>query len=226
MPFSRRHLPHWIPDEAAIFVTWRQAGTLPREVVTLETQDRPQKTMVCPTAFLQHDEQLDCCRSGVVWLRDPRIAGVVADALLYGETVRKLYQLYAWVIMPNHVHVILQPHVGMPTIMRWVKGRTSRVANRILGRAGKPFWQDESFDHWIRSSEELQGLIAYVEDNPVKAGLTEVPDQWQWSSAWKQTDDKKRSSVPQPLSDLLLSALPIRQPARGRRRAGGIELLL
>ncbi|MBZ5626589.1 MAG: transposase [Acidobacteriia bacterium] len=70
------------------------------------------------------------------------------DALLYGETVRKFYRLSAWVIMPNHVHVILQPHVALPTIMRWLKGRTSRVANQILGRTGMSFWQDESFDHW------------------------------------------------------------------------------
>src|SRR5471030_1612743 len=63
------------------------------------------------------------------------------------------------------------------------QGRTSRVANRILGRAGTPFWQDESFDHWVRSAEELQDLIAYVENNPVKAGLVETAEEWEWSSA-------------------------------------------
>jgi len=63
------------------------------------------------------------------------------------------------------------------------QGRTSRVANRILGRAGTPFWQDESFDHWVRSAEELQDLIAYVENNPVKAGLVETAEEWKWSSA-------------------------------------------
>jgi len=57
--------------------------------------------------------------------------------------------------------------------MRWLKGRTSRMANQILGRTGKPFRQDESFDHWVRSGEQLQELIAYVEGNPVKASLVE-----------------------------------------------------
>jgi len=134
--------------------------------------------------------------SGPVWLQDPRIARVVADALLYGETVRRFYQLHAWVVMPNHVHTIFQPHVAMPTIMRWLKGRTGRVANQILGRTGTPFWQDESFDHWIRSAEELRNLIECVEDNPVKAGLVGTKERWRWSSAGGETDDKNRSSVP------------------------------
>jgi len=67
--------------------------------------------------------------------------------------------------------------------MRWLKGRTSRVANRILGRTGASFWQEESFDHWIRNSEEFSYLVQYVENNPLKAGLVEAKEQWRWSSA-------------------------------------------
>ena len=118
------------------------------------------------------------------------------NALLYGESVRRLYDLHAWVVMPNHVHAIFQPHSEMPAIMRWLKGRTGRVANQILGRTGITFWQDESFDHWVRSAEELEYLVGYVEDNPVKGGLVNVKDQWRWSSAGRLTDDKRRSSVP------------------------------
>jgi REP element-mobilizing transposase RayT len=143
-----------------------------------------------------HDEQLDHAVSGPTWLQDSRVARVVVDALRYGETVRGFYQLHAWVVMPNHVHAIFQPHAAMPTIMRWLKGRTSRVINRILGRTGMPLWQDESFDHWMRSAEELSDLIEYVENNPVKAGLAEAKERWRWSSAGGETDDKHRSSVP------------------------------
>jgi len=100
--------------------------------------------------------------------------------------------------MPNHVHAVFQPHTALPTIMQWLKGRTSRVANQILGRTGTPFRQDESFDHWIRSGEELQYLIEYVEHNPLKAGLVEAGEQWRWPSAGGETDDKNRSSVPLP----------------------------
>ncbi len=108
---------------------------------------------------------------------------MLVNALQHGATVRQFYDLHAWVIMPNHVHVILRPRVELPDLTRWLKGRTSRIANRILGRTGSPFWQDESFDHWIRSVEELHQLIQYVEGNPVKAGLVQTPDQWPWSSA-------------------------------------------
>src|SRR5208337_3935634 len=111
----------------------------------------------------RNDEQLDRAEPGPVWLQDARIAGMVADALIYGEKIRQFYQLHAWVIMPSHVHAIIKPKVEMASIMRCLKGRTGRVANRILGRTGLPFWQDESFDHWIRTTEELDGLIAYVE---------------------------------------------------------------
>ena len=64
-----------------------------------------------------------------------------------------------------------------------LKGRTGRTANRTLGRTGMPFWQDESYDHWIRNSEELKDSIDYVENNPVKAGLVECKQCWPWSSA-------------------------------------------
>ena len=199
MPFTRRHLPHWIPEETAIFVTWRVAGSLPprTEVIGCDrglTDDKKRSSV--PPALLRHDERLHCERSGPVWLQDSRVACVVANALLYGETVRRYYELHAWVVMPNHIHALLQPHSEMPFVMRWLKGRTSRLANRILGRTGKPFWQDESFDHWVRSMEELQDLIEYVEYNPVKAGMVEAKQQWRWSSATWKTDDKMRSSVP------------------------------
>ena len=183
MAFTRRHLPHWIPGDTAVFVTWRLAGSVP------------------PCAG--HDERSDRTRSGPVWLQDPRVASVVGSALIYGETVRRFYQLHAWVVMPNHVHAIFRPSVAMPTIMRWLKGRTGRVANQILDRTGTPFWQDESFDHWVRSAEELGDLIEYVENNPVKAGLVEAKEQWPWSSASRLADRRQKTIVcPTSPSDL------------------------
>ena len=200
MAFTRRHLPHWIPEETAVFVTWRLAGSLPPQAGMLAAEQSGRNP------FLQQDQRLDRALSGPAWLQDPRVAGVVVNALLYGETVRGFYQLHAWVVMPNHVHAIFRPQTAMPTIMRWLKGRTSRVANQILGRTGTAFWQDarngsaprKSFDHWIRSADELQYLIEYVENNPLQAGLVEAKEQWRWSSAGRVTDDKRRSSVPLP----------------------------
>src|SRR5215472_13097832 len=113
--FYRRHLPHWYPEDAAIFVTWRLAGSKPPSV--------------CPEAsFPERDEQLDHCEEGPLWLHDHRVARVVADAIQYGESALDYYHLRAWVIMPNHVHVIFEPRTQMCTIMRWLKGRTARKA--------------------------------------------------------------------------------------------------
>ena len=192
MTFTRRHLPHWIPEGADIFVTWRVAGSFPphAEIPSAEQCGWTPSLLPGSTAHPRRAERLDRVRCGPVWLQDSRIAGVVANALLHGEAVRRLYQLHAWVIMPNHIHVIFQPRVALPTILRWLKGRTSRVANRLLGRTGTPFWQDESFDHWVRSTQELQDLIEYVENNPVKAGLVKAKEQWLWSSAgWVAGDE-------------------------------------
>ena len=119
---------------------------------------------------------------------------MLVNALHYGAVTRQFYHLYAWAIMPNHVHVILQPRIELPSVMRWLKGRTGRKANRILGRTGAPFWQDESFDHWIRSDQELCELIEYVEQNPVKAGLVLAAEQWPWSSARYQISEGDRGA--------------------------------
>ena len=176
--FYRRRLPHWIPEHAIVFLTWRLAGSTPPidpAILTLENTGL--------NAVRAYDKRLDRSASGPFWLRDTGIASMLMEALQYGEAVRHFYQLYAWAIMPNHVHVILEPRVPFPAITRWLKGRTGRRANQILGRTGTPFWQDESFDRWIRSREELRELIRYVEDNPVTAGLVSSVEQWPWSSA-------------------------------------------
>jgi putative transposase len=71
----------------------------------------------------------------------------------------------------------------LATITRSIKGRPAREANAVLARTGRPFWQDESFDHWIRHCQEFAKVRAYIERNPVKAGLVEWPEQWPYSSA-------------------------------------------
>ena len=181
--FTRRRLPHWHPgisEGTYLFVTWRLAGSLPRGRFTRGLAGGS----ACPTAgqaFVARDREMDRAAFGPVWLKDARIARVVADTLLYGESGRCFYQLRAWVIMPNHVHVLLLPKTDV--ITRWVKGSTARQANLILGRTGAAFWQDESFDRRVRNDWELDRIIRYVEYNPVCAGLVGSPGDWTWFSA-------------------------------------------
>ena len=159
------------------FVTWRLSGSLPRNRF-LATP-----TLPAGRAFAAADREMDQALFGPVWLGDPRIARLVVEALLYGEAGRGFYELRAWVIMPNHVHVVLRPTTSLARILRWLKGSTARQANLILGRTGEAFWQDESFDHRVRDEMELERIVRYVEYNPVNAGLVAEPYEWAWSSA-------------------------------------------
>jgi type I restriction enzyme R subunit/putative DNA methylase len=92
--------------------------------------------------------------------------------------------LIAWVIMANHVHVLITPNQSLAWITKTLKGFSARRANEILGRPGQPFWQDESYDHWARNRLESERIQRYIEGNPVAAGLVARPELWRWSSAW------------------------------------------
>jgi putative DNA methylase len=86
--------------------------------------------------------------------------------------------------MPNHVHVLWTPQVSLSELARHVKGPTALRANRVLGRTGKPFWQEEYFDRSVRSEAEFSRIHRYIESNPVKAALVSDPEEFEWSSAF------------------------------------------
>jgi REP element-mobilizing transposase RayT len=174
--YYRRYLPHWQPENADFFVRWRLAGSIPKPVPGIAN------------AFERYDAALDRA-TGPCWLSDPRVAAAVRDTLLYGATERQLYDLDAWVVMPNHVHVLFAPKKPLAPIMHWLKRSTATRANRILGRSGA-FWQAESYDHWIRTDQEWKSIVGYIEKNPVTAGLAASDDEWPWSSAWRSADNK------------------------------------
>ena len=85
--------------------------------------------------------------------------------------------------MSNHVHVLLRPLIAPSRLLQSLKGFTAREANRLLGRTGEPFWQAESYDHWVRDEEQYKRITKYIENNPVNAGLVERPEDYPWSSA-------------------------------------------
>jgi putative DNA methylase len=216
--FYRRKLPHWHPDitEATfLFVTWRLAGSVPR---TRLSQPSTVVPLSAGRAFLAMDREVDKAAFGPVWLLDARIARVVADALPYGESGRHFYHLRAWVIMPNHVHVLLRPTTSLPVITRWLKGYTARQANLILGRTGEAFWQDESFDHCVRDEVELDRIVRYVESNPVSAGFAADPRAWPWSSARLAGGSACPTIGANPcqMKKLQRPGTPVGEPASGR----------
>src|SRR6266567_565487 len=121
-------------------------------------------------AFVCIDRLLDNYRPSPTYLRTPEIAQCVVDAMKHGETS---YSLHAWVVMPNHVHLLITPHLDVPMLLQKLKGSTARQANKLLGRTGTPFWQEESYDHLVRSSQEFGRIETYIVENPVQAGLAQ-----------------------------------------------------
>lgn len=130
------------------------------------------------------DRELDSAVTGPRWLADERVAQCVADALQYGSLQLDLYELRAWVIMVNHVHILIDPKANLSRITKSIKSFSARQANAILGRTGQPFWQDESYDNWVRSRDELEKIVRYIEENPVRANLVKSVEDWRWSSAF------------------------------------------
>lgn len=197
---SRGYLPHVKREGAAYFVTLRLADSLPAEALLKFAAKRAEQLRdlaAGPDPAVKsgaENIERDCRRKierlldrglGACWLRRPEIADLVSDALRFFDGER--YVLKAWVVMPNHVHVIFRPlanHTVSAILQSW-KRYTARTDNELLGRTGQPFWQRESFDHWIRNDEEHARCCGYTVRNPVGASLCAAPEQWRWSSAWR-----------------------------------------
>lgn len=191
----RRHLPHQIPDNTPIFLTWNLKGALPKaRLIELQEQDRLDREQAKKLAdkqdleqnlakkkFARRDNYLDTATRGPNELAIPEIANLVEQAILLGSA--KDYKLYAWCVMANHVHVLLKPHLPLAQITQHLKGGTARLINLLQQQEGRILWQDESYDHWSRDEEEFFRILDYIEKNPVKAGLCASPADWPWSSA-------------------------------------------
>ena len=193
----RGRLPHLKKEGSVYFVTFRLGDSLPAHEVARLKQERQaiiEQARAARSPLTWHEEEqllawycdkveslLDAGH-GACWLSQPDVADLVAGALNHFAGQR--YELRSWVVMPNHVHAVVWPMPGQTPseILHSWKSFTSKAANRRLHRSGE-FWQAESFDHWIRDDEEHARLVAYVENNPVKARFCKAPEDWRWSSA-------------------------------------------
>jgi len=117
-----------------------------------------------------------------MYLRQPAIAQLVVESIRKGEQLGH-YELYAFVVMANHLHILVHPLVDPSRLLKSLKGATAREANKLLRRTGEPFWQKESYDHWVRDQAEFERIRVYIEKNPVNAGLVKLRKQYPWSSA-------------------------------------------
>ncbi len=168
-----------------------------------------EKDRVWKKYFARADWWLDQ-QPAVRHLTDPALAEIVANAFRFWSGRR--YDLLAYVVMPSHIHWVFRPIVGQVVnlshtsvvnlshnsprvrfprerIMHTFKRHTARECNKRLGRHGA-FWQDESYDRCVRDDDELERIIQYIENNPVKAGLVSLPEQWPFSSAYERTESE------------------------------------
>jgi len=205
--FHRRHLPHFYPPDAIYFISSRLADSLPPSVIERARKEREllesqrlegKKVSSGLPPYIDElewwEKVIERGNKNARWLADPRVASLVAQSIHYRDG--KDYDLVAYTIMPNHMHLVfgigqydlLERPENAGTLsgkqlsrtMMSLKRHTALQANKILGRTG-PFWQDESYDHVVRDGEELARIIEYVLDNPVIAGLVDNRRDWQWS---------------------------------------------
>ncbi|MBI4658965.1 MAG: transposase [Verrucomicrobia bacterium] len=217
---SRGVLPHLKREGGTYFVTFRQAGTLPKEVLLRFKQERDAIIQQAKTANrpLTWHEQEDLFRwyssrvdkyldagHGACHLHNPDFADIVAGAIQFFEGQR--YELRAWVVMPNHAHAVVWPMPGhtLSDILHSWKSFTAHEINKRLPTKVVPFWQSESYDHLIRDDEDLHRCCHYTLMNPVNAGLCARPEDWKWSSGY----------VAKPSSAASSRTVSVREPGTG-----------
>ena len=183
---NRGYLPHLDQPQMIQSVTFRLFDSVPAHVVTTwkEELDLTGKERPDDPRHVELRKRIEGYADeghGECWLFDERIAQQIENALLRFDGVR--YRLLEWVIMPNHVHVLIETLSGFPLggILHSWKSFTAKQANQTLGRAG-PFWMQDYWDRYIRDERHFAAVREYIQQNPVKAGLVQQAREWRWGS--------------------------------------------
>jgi putative transposase len=169
-----------------MFLTWRLHGSLPEGRAYPSAGSSGQ-------AFLAMDRVLDNASTGPLYLRQAEVAEMVVEAILYREG--RDYELHGYVVMANHVHLLITPLVEVSKLTQSLKRFTAREGNRVLGLTGRAFWQDESYDRVVRDSDEFKRIERYILMNPVKAGIVAAAEEFRWSSGWPITNRPQAASL-------------------------------
>lgn len=204
----RKNLPHIYPIGAKFFVTFCLKNSLPTEILEYSKFEREQKIAALQKLgdrekiyaehkryFAKIDDYLDSSTQNWI-LQQPEIAKIVVNKIHQFD--HSLYDLIAYCVMSNHVHLVFnmdlqiekilhnellttKNYIQVERIMQRIKGGSSYEINKFLGTQGTTNWQAESYDHYIRNDKELQNIISYTLQNPVKAGLVQNWQDWKFS---------------------------------------------
>jgi REP element-mobilizing transposase RayT len=191
---TRGYLPHCDKPGLIQLVTFRLADAMPadrrHEWKPLEAIEDERERRTKLEAYL--DRGYGACQLGM-----PEVATLVENALLFHDSDR--YRLCAWVVMPNHVHVLFEQwQTPLDEVIYSWKKYTAVEANKLLRRHGR-LWQKEYWDRYMRDEEHFAKAKRYVESNPLKAGLAAKAENWKWSSAnpkWTWDLGSQNSDLP------------------------------
>jgi putative DNA methylase len=150
MTFYRRHLPHIYEIQRSVFVTWRLHDSLP------PNRAFPTASLTSGQAFAAMDRLLDDARSGPFYLRQPEIADMIVEAIEYNADVLGHYAIHAFVVMPNHVHLLVSPTIPLPKLTKSLKGITAKRANAILALTEVPFGRRKAMTTWCGTRGNLR----------------------------------------------------------------------
>jgi REP element-mobilizing transposase RayT len=179
-----RHLPHWRQPGAVYFVTFRTADSIPADVLEQWRREREAWLAAHPephdaqtvreyhARFTNRMEEFLDTGHGLCPMHDRAIRDALVETISHSDGV--LYALDWYVIMPNHVHVLVSPSGGgdgdvdtsLSEILHTWKRVSAHRINRLSGRSGT-VWQHESWDHLVRSAEHLERYRRYIESNPI-----------------------------------------------------------
>jgi len=185
---TRGYLPHYDNPGTIQLVTFRLADAMPAslrhewQAIFKIKDERTQRTRLEEYIDRGHGECL---------LKHAAVATAVEEVFLRFDGER--YRMAAWVVMPNHVHLLFELwQVPLGRLLQAWKGASANAANRVLGRQGR-FWQAGYWDRYMRDEAHFRKAQRYIEANPVKARLARTLEDWPWSSAhpkwqWNQAD--------------------------------------
>ena len=206
--FYKRNLPHYQPEYGIFVITFRLAFSLPKKIVETLKKEKEEfernisilkgkklqdhKNMFGRKYFETFDTFLDKYSKSPMWLSIDSIAIKVKESLHFMDN--KMYELFAYCIMPNHVHLMIKPLrksinivYSLANIMYSLKRFTANKCNRLLERKGQ-FWHNESYDHCIRDDKDFEYQLCYLLNNPIKAKL--IDETKMWKHSWISDDIK------------------------------------
>ncbi len=177
MPYYRLRSPSSSTVGKPVFLTWTLRESVPDEWLTSPA------AISSGESFATVDRYLDEARTGPLHFRRREVAAAVVETICtYGSSLRQ-YDLHSFIVMPNHVHLLLTPKVELTNLTRIVKRVIAERANELLDQTGAPFWNETNWEHVVGDQLELHRIQQYIERNPISVGMAREPADYPFSSA-------------------------------------------